>query len=1104
MIPPPPPPQDAVEPAWRAHVKPASDEAERALETLELFEGFRARLFAAEPRLANPVCLYVDRLGEVWVAETFRHFDGVTDMREHTEWLDEDLANRTVDERVGMLRRREGEGFARYGRASERVRWLADTDGDGRADVDAVFAEGFDAPSAGIGAGLLVHGGDVYYTCIPDLWRLGDDDGNHRAERREVLSTGYGVNIALLGHDLHGLRIGPDGKLYFSCGDRGFHVETPDGPLEHAHTGAVLRCDLDGSNLEVFATGLRNPQELVFDEHGNLWTGDNNSDGGDRARWVEVVEGGDSGWRYAYQWLTEPVLRGPWNEEQLWHPRHPGQAAYIVPPIANLASGPSGLCYDPGTGLPPELARHFFLCDFRGDPAYSGIHAFTVEPEAGGAGWVLGPVRRLVWNALPTDVDFGPDGSLYVSDWVGGWNRTGKGRIYRLFDPGALAAGTARRLAEDPVAWSWDELARLLGHADVRLRQAAQLELARRDRGPGSEAREVLWSATRDPGRDPPLRRLHGLWGLGQLRADVRPLADDPDPVLRAQVMRVLGDAAGDDPEWARVLVAALADPEPRVRMHAALALRKRPAPPELDVVTALVELLRRDGDDPVLRHAAVMGLLGHAGGARLEALAGDASVEVRLGAVVALRRLADARVARFLEDSDPLVVAEAARAIHDLPIEDAAPRLAALAGREAPLERAAGRRVLASLHRAHDGPAAGALLDFALRDDQDEGLRLEALDLLTAWAAPPGRDPVTGAWRPLAPVPENAADRLDTLLAERFEGAAAALRAAPEAVQRGWLRLLAARPRAVESPALDPWLAARALDAAAPEPVRVAALELAAARDAVDGELLERALFDPSSGLRAAALEALGDLDGERAFPLIEAAATRGETAERRAAYDLLARSSQAGAAGVLATELERLLLGEVPAGVALELVEAAEERGGEALAQLLERRRAGRDDAPLAPYLDGLYGGDPERGRELFAKSAELQCLRCHSTGGDLDGRAEAGERPAIGPTLAGLGSRSTRLEILASIVDPNRAFANDLRGTLFFLADGGRVEGQLVEETAEVVRVLDAEGELHALDPAAIEARRAGLSAMPEGLGGLIDAREMRDLLEYLGGL
>ena len=105
-----------------------------------------------------------------------------------------------------------------------------------------------------------------------------------RPTRRKPLHHGYGVHVGFLGHDLHGLRFGPDGRLYFTIGDRGLNVTTMDGQdLAVPDTGRVLRCDPDGTDLEVFATGLRNPQELAFDEFGNLFTGDNNSDGGDRA-----------------------------------------------------------------------------------------------------------------------------------------------------------------------------------------------------------------------------------------------------------------------------------------------------------------------------------------------------------------------------------------------------------------------------------------------------------------------------------------------------------------------------------------------------------------------------------------------------------------------------------------------------------------------------------------------------------------------------------------------------------------------------------------------------------------------------------------------------
>ena len=204
----------------------------------------------------------------------------------------------------------------------------------------------------GIAAGVLTHGDEVTFACVPHLWRLVDTDGDGRADVRRSLSEGYGVNMGFFGHDLHGLIRGPDGRLYFSIGDRGFHVQTDDGRvLSDPKRGAVLRCEMDGSGLEVVATGLRNPQELCFDDFGNLFTGDNNGDGADKARWVHVIEGGDSGWRYAYQWINRPNLRGPWNAEKLWHPPHAGQAAYVVPPIANLAryehrpAGQQGNCF---------------------------------------------------------------------------------------------------------------------------------------------------------------------------------------------------------------------------------------------------------------------------------------------------------------------------------------------------------------------------------------------------------------------------------------------------------------------------------------------------------------------------------------------------------------------------------------------------------------------------------------------------------------------------------------------------------------------------------------------------------------------------------------
>src|SRR5581483_11697397 len=293
---------------YDAKIAKASDEGQKALKRIRAgtdraAADIKVSLFAAEPLLANPVAFCVDDRGRFFVAETFRLSKGVTDNRQHMSWLDDDLASRTVADRLAMYRKHLGKKFGSYGLEHDRIRMIEDTDGDGIADKARVFADGFGNPEDGLGSGVLARGDTVWYACIPHLWQLRDTKSTGHADVKKSLHAGYGVHVAFIGHDLHGLRFGPDGKLYFSIGDRGAHVETEGRVISTPDTGAVFRCNADGTDLEIVATGLRNPQELAFDQYGNLFTGDNNADGGDAARWVWVVDGGDSGWRIGYQYL---------------------------------------------------------------------------------------------------------------------------------------------------------------------------------------------------------------------------------------------------------------------------------------------------------------------------------------------------------------------------------------------------------------------------------------------------------------------------------------------------------------------------------------------------------------------------------------------------------------------------------------------------------------------------------------------------------------------------------------------------------------------------------------------------------------------------------
>jgi quinoprotein glucose dehydrogenase len=1066
---------------YRPAVSPASDAAERAIKRMKSPPGLRVDVFAAEPLLANPVCFCIDAHNRFYVAETFRLHSGVTDIRGHMNWLDDDLACRTVADRVAMLHRRLGNKVADFTRDHDRIRLVEDRSGKGKADHSTVFADGFHHLEDGIGAGLLARGQDVWYTCIPDLWLLRDSKGTGKADVRRRLYQGFGVHVGYIGHDLHGLTLGPDGKLYFSIGDRGINVKTPAGTLAVPDTGSVLRCNLDGSELEVFATGLRNPQELAFDAHGNLFTCDNNSDGGDQARWVHIVEGGDSGWRIGYQFGSAMGPRGPFMAEQMWKPQHEGQPAYFLPPLANITSGPSGLVYNPGQGLPKRYQDHFFLCDFRGGSGGSGIHSLAVEPK--GASFKVVDFHPFVWSVLATDVDFGTDSALYFIDWVEGWGKTGKGRIYKVHDPARAnepnLLQTRRLLAEGMSQRTTQELIGLLEHSDRRVRQEAQLAFAAR----GKEALDPLAEVARN-GRSL-LARLHAIWGLGQLAHSqpatlekVLSLTADSQAEVRAQAARVLGDhraAVALDR-----LISLLADRDAHVQLLAALALARLG---RKEAIAPVCKLLAANADrDPYLRHGAVMALAGTKDAAALAELSRDASASVRMGALLALRRLGSPEVARFLHDADPAVVVEAGRAIYDVPIEAALPQLAALLSRPG-LDDRLGFRVLNAHFRLGKADNAAAVAAFAASSDAPTSLRIEALRQLAAWSKPAGRDRVMGLWRPL---PERPPELARAALRNHLGG----LLSGPDKVRQEAMKVAARLGIQEVGPALYRVLE----DSSRPVQTRLESLRaLAVLKDQQVDRAVQLALHAGEPLLRNEGRRLLAGSHPEQALPLLERALENGTVCELQGAFGILGEMKSAGAEALLASWLDRLLAGKVPVEARLDLVEAAGKHATPAFKERLGRYEAALDrEGPLGPYRDALAGGDAEAGRRIFFNKSEVSCLRCHKLGG------VGGD---VGPDLTGIGARQKRDYLLESIVLPNRQIARGFETVVVQLNDGQTHAGVLKQETNKELQLMTAEGKLLIIPREEIDERQTGKSAMPEDLMQHLSRRELRDLVELL---
>src|SRR6478735_12685756 len=112
----------------------ASDDATLALKRFSLPAGLEAKLWAAEPMLANPVAFDFDEKGRLFISETYRYRTSVLDIRDYMGMLERDLANRTIEDRLKMQHEVFGEEAAKqFAIESEVVRLIEDKDGDGKA-----------------------------------------------------------------------------------------------------------------------------------------------------------------------------------------------------------------------------------------------------------------------------------------------------------------------------------------------------------------------------------------------------------------------------------------------------------------------------------------------------------------------------------------------------------------------------------------------------------------------------------------------------------------------------------------------------------------------------------------------------------------------------------------------------------------------------------------------------------------------------------------------------------------------------------------------------------------------------------------------------------
>ncbi len=262
----------------------------------------------------------------------------------------------------------------------DKIVILEDTDGDGKADKHTVFADDLYLP-----LGFEFGNGGVFVSQEPDILFLKDTDGDDKADVREVVLTGFGSEDSH--HATHAFTYGQDGALYFNEGTfLNTQVETPYGPIR-SYAGATYRFEPRTGRLQHYVSyPYFNPWGSVFDKWGMHLIGDA-SDGSN---------------------YFAPPLTGKVDYPDK-HPRINMFTETRVRPTAGIEIVSS-------RNFPDEVQGDFLVNNNIG---FQGTKQHRIVHE--GSGIVGKEVEPLLQSAdpnyRPIDLEFGPDGALYIVDW---------------------------------------------------------------------------------------------------------------------------------------------------------------------------------------------------------------------------------------------------------------------------------------------------------------------------------------------------------------------------------------------------------------------------------------------------------------------------------------------------------------------------------------------------------------------------------------------------------------------------------------------------------------------------------------------------------------
>jgi len=440
-------------------------------------------------------------------------------------------------------------------RPNDKLIILEDTDGDGKADKQTTFADGLHLP---IGFEFAPEG--VYVSQGTNLVLITDEDGDDRADNTEIILSGFDDHDTH--HAISAFVADPSGAIFM--GEGVFlhtNVETAYGPVR-ATNGGFYRYSPQRRYLErVAQLSIPNPWGIAFDEWGQDIFAETS---GPAVRWMLL---GEVKSRYG---VANPKGRDLIEE------------AHRVRPT-------SGLEFVSSRHFPDEVQGDLLVNNNIG---FLGTKQHKVEDD--GTGFKTTHRKDLVSssdrNFRPVDMEFAPDGSLYIVDWhnilIGHMQHNARdplrdhvhGRIYRVTYP-------SRPLVEPAniVDASIEELLDNLKLPEYRTRYRTRRELRARD------ADEVLaaldtWVQNLESNDSGDLeqdtRTEHHLlealwvtWGLNRVdEALLNRVLDSPDHRARAAATRVLRYAGHQIDNQTDLLVESARDEHGRVRLEAIVA----------------------------------------------------------------------------------------------------------------------------------------------------------------------------------------------------------------------------------------------------------------------------------------------------------------------------------------------------------------------------------------------------------------------------------------------------------------------------------------------------------------------------------------------------